>query len=331
MSKKLIAVAAAAALALTGLVGITPANATALSIAVLGNGATPSGQDASDGTLATKALSVHVPSNDVIRFGTEPAASNTTSTSIRLTVTKSSATATLTLTPSTGVRLFTATAFADSPTVAKGSTVAITDSANSATATFYAITTTTAAGSVLVADSGGSSQTVWIKGLSRTPYKMALTAPATAPLSGEFAITGKIQDAFGNDLTTALDISSGFTITPVGATLVTTATKTLYSSTAKTYTWTFTAPDKATGTAVQISLGGAFTPTAVTAFGTPVSSQFFTVNAVDLASQVTALTAQVAALSAQITALTDEYNKLATRFNKRVTLKKAPTKKVVLK
>jgi hypothetical protein len=326
MSKKLIAVASAAALALSALVGIAPASATALSVAVTGNAATPSGQTESNGTLATKAYSVNVPSADVIRYGTETAATNTTGTALRLVVTKSSATATVTLTPTAGVRLFSETAYADSPTVAKGSTAAITDSANSASVTYYAITTSTAAGTVVVADSGGSSQTIHIKGLSRTPYKMLLTAPATAAIDGDIVIKGKVQDAFGNDLTTALSVTAGagFDYTTVGATINTGATKTLYSSTTKEYTFTFTAPDEATGTAIQIALTDDFTPTKVTAFGTPVSAQFFAVSIVDLAAQVTALTAQVAALKA-------DYNALAAKWNARVASKKAPKKAVATK
>jgi hypothetical protein len=156
------------------------------------------------------------------------------------------------------------------------------------------------------------------------PYKLVLTGPASAALGGEFSISGQVQDAFGNNLTTALNISTGFTISPVGATAVTTATKTLYTATTRTYRWTFTAPDTATGTAVNIAIAPAFAPTAITALGTPVASQFFVVTAVDLAAQVTALTAQVAALRA-------DYNALAERWNKRVASKKAPKKAITLK
>jgi hypothetical protein len=110
-------------------------------------------------------------------------------------------------------------------------------------------------------------------------------------------------------------------LSTVGATAPTVAT---YDATAKTYTFEYTAPTTATGTALQISLDESIQPTKVTAFGTPVNSVFFNVNAVDLATQVTALTAQVAALTA-------DYNKLATRWNARYDLKKAPKKKVALK
>jgi hypothetical protein len=328
MSKKLIAVAAAAALALTGLVGVAPASAN-MTIAVKGNAATPSGQTASDGIAATSAYSVNVPSADVIRTNEMTPASNTSSTALRLTVTKAAADTSVTVSTTGSVKVFSSTAFADSPTVAKAVT-SLTDTSNSASIDIYVITTSTAAGSVVVSNAG-NSRTIFVKGLSVQPYKLVLTGPATAALSGEFTISGKVQDAFGNDLTTAMDPADAddFTVTTVGATAV--AAKTLYSSTTKTYSWVFTAPATATGTAVNIAVIHAKQSGTITAFGAPVNSQFFSVNAVDLAAQVTSLTAQVAALSAQITALTDEYNKLANRFNKRVTLKKAPTKKVVLK
>ena len=61
-------------------------------------------------------------------------------------------------------------------------------------------------------------------------------------------------------------------------------------------------------------------PTKVTALGTPVGTQFFSVNAVDLSAQVKALTAQVAALNADYNALAAKYNKLVKK-SKRVTLK----------
>ena len=321
MSKKLIAVAAAAALALTALVA-TPASAS-LTVAAAGVGPAPT-DSANTGATAVNAYGIHVPSSNVIRVGNEANGSNTTGTAIRLTATKSAASATVTATATGGVLLYTNASLAATPTIA-GGVKSLTLTNTDATAILVAATTSTTPGTVVIADSNGSSQTVHIAGISTMPYKLALTAPASAPLSGEFSISGQVQDAFGNNLTTPLAIgAAGFTISPVGATAVTTATKTLYTASTRTYRWTFTAPDTATGTAVNIAIAPAFAPTAVTALGTPVSSQFFTVTAVDLTAQVTALTAQVAALTA-------DYNALAAKWNKRVASKKAPKKAVTLK
>ena len=321
MSKKLIAVAAAAALALTGLVGVAPASAN-MTIAVTGNAATPTGQTASDGIAATTAFSVNVPSADVIRTNQMTPSGNTSSTALRLVVTKATADSSVTVSVTGGVRVFTAAGFADSPTVAKSLTT-ITDTSNSATVDIYVITTSTAAGTVVVSNAG-NSRTIFVKGLSVQPYKLVLTGPTSAALGGEFTISGKVQDAFGNDLTTAMDpaSTSDFTVTTVGATAV--AAKTIYTTATRTYSWVFTAPTTASGTAVNIAVVAAKASGTITAFGAPVNSQFFSVNAVNLAAQVTALEAQVAALKA-------DYNKLVERWNKRVDSRKAPKKKVALK
>jgi hypothetical protein len=317
MSKKLIAVAAAAALALTALVA-TPASAT-ITVAAAGVGAAPT-DSANTGVSAVNAYGIHVPSSNVIRVGNEAAGANTTGTAIRFTVTKSAASATVTATATGGVILYTNASLAATPTIA-GGVKSLTLTNTDATAILVAATTSTTPGTVVIADSNGSTSTIHIAGISTMPYKLVLTGPATAALGGEFSISGLVQDAFGNNLTTALNISSGFTISPVGATAVSTATKTLYTSTTKTYKWAFTAPDTATGTAVNIAIAPAFTPTAVTALGTPVASQFFVVTAVDLAAQVTALTAQVAALKADFNALAEKFNKRVKKAKNKVALK----------
>ena len=323
MSKKLIAVAAAAALALTGLVAI-PANAAVFNAVITTSASAAPTDSDNSGASATNAVGIHVPSSNVIRAGAEANGSNTTGTALRIEITKSSNSATVTSTATGGVLLYTATSLADTPTIT-GGVKTLTTTNSDATTTIFAATTSTAAGTVVISDSNGSSKTVHIKGISTMPYKLVLTGPATAALSGEFAISGLVQDAFGNNLTTALAIgSAGFTVSTVGATAVSTATKTLYTSSTKTYKWSFTAPDVATGTAVSVAIAPAFAPTAVTALGTPVASQFFTVTAVDL-------TAQVAALTAQVAALTADYNALAAKWNKRVASKTAPKKAVATK
>ena len=97
-----------------------------------------------------------------------------------------------------------------------------------------------------------------------------------------------------------------------------------YDATAKTYEMVVTNRSTAGSAAFSVTLADSVKATKVTAFGTPVQTAFFSVNAVDLATQVTALTAQVAALTA-------DYNALAAKWNKRVASKKAPKKAVTLK
>jgi outer membrane murein-binding lipoprotein Lpp len=76
--------------------------------------------------------------------------------------------------------------------------------------------------------------------------------------------------------------------------------------------------------AIGVALDSTVTAASVTALGTRVASQFFSVNVTDLSAVVTSLTAQVAALKA-------DYNALAAKWNARVASKKAPKKAVTLK
>jgi hypothetical protein len=320
MSKKLIAVASAAALALSALVGIAPATATVGPFSVTADGDSAA---AVAGTVSTTPSKINVPSANVLRYNT--AEVHTTGTLIRYDIITPGETDITTVTSTGSVKLITSTqlAAATAPVVADGTTSASVTSVGG-DGHIYALTTSTGTGTV-VFSSGGSSTTRYLAGESNFAYKLELTAPSIAALGGEFTISGKIKDAFGNDLTDPLDTASAgdFDLTGiVGATSV--DADFTYTAATKVYEFVFTAPTTATGTAIQIKLAPEHTSTKVTAFGTPVSAQFFTVSAVDLSAQVTALTAQVAALTA-------DYNKLATRWNNRLALKKAPKKAVTLK
>ena len=264
-----------------------------------------------------------VPSANVLRYN--PTEVHTTGTLIRYSIVTPGATDVTTVTSTGSVKLITATQLAAStaPVVADGTTSASVTSVDGEVL-IYALTTSTGTGTV-VFSSGGSSTTRYLAGQSNFAYKLELTAPSIAALGGEFTISGKIKDAFGNDLTAPLETASAgdFDMTGiVGATHD--AADFTYTALTKVYEWTFTAPTVATGVAVQIKLATEHTSTKVTAFGTPVSAQFFTVSAVDLSAQVTALTAQVAALTA-------DYNALAAKWNKRVASKTAPKKAVATK
>jgi hypothetical protein len=328
MSKKLIAVASAAALALAGLVGIAPANSAVGAFSVVQNGAITETTDR-NGTTAAKAWQINVPSADVLRYTATVAATGSTwnstvTTLVKYTVTTPAANDAIAVSSTGGVKLLSDTQFASTTKTTATGTQALTLSNVAGEVAFYAYTTSTTAGSVVVS-SGGSSSTTWLTGVSDFAYKLQLSGPASAGLGSKFSIKGKIKDAFGNDLTTPLSTASGadFVLTGVvGAVAV--AADFAYDSVTKDYTFVYTAPSTATGAAVEIKLQPEHTAVKVTAFGDPVNSQFFAVNAVDLATQVTALTAQVAALTA-------DYNALAAKWNKRVASKTAPKKKVATK
>jgi hypothetical protein len=329
MSKKLIAVASAAALALSALVGVAPANANTFAVAVSNDSGTSPAQVAAgksaDGVTAATSYNVNVPSSDVIR-------SNGTAgetTALKFDVTTTTARGQVDVTATGGVRLITADELAAGAKVATGKT-SLTDFSANSVLTFYAITTSTTAGTVVVSNAG-NSKTVYVAGESDWAYKLNLSAPASVALGGDIKITGTVKDAFGNDLTAELT-SGDFDLTGiVGATGGTLT----YTASTKSYEFKYTAPTTATPVAIQIKLNAANTPTKVTAFGDPVASAFFTVNATDLTAQVAALTAQVAALQAQLansrpkanSVTKKRYNTLARKWNaafpsQRVALKK---------
>ena len=319
MSKKLIAVASAAALALAGLVGIAPANSATGPFAVTTANAYSTQTVDRNGSTSAKAIKINVPSTDVIRSVANAGTTETgDSTAVYFDVTTPGSTDVVTVSSTGGVELLTKTQFdATSPasTTATGTqTLSIT--AASGDAEFYAYTTSTSAGTVVVS-AAGSSQTFHVQGVSFSPYKIAATAPASASLGAKFDVVATVKDAFGNDLTTNLAFGD-FTLSTVGATAPAALT---YSSTAKTYTFEYTAPATATGTALQISVAAAKQSTKVTAFGSPVNSAFFNVSAVDLSTQVTALTAEVAKLKADYNALAEKFNKKVKKAKNKVALK----------
>jgi hypothetical protein len=337
MSKKLIAVASAAALALSALV-VMPTAAVASTFAVAIDGAATNSVDRAGGTSATS-LQINVPTNDVLRFVESDASSSVTrdGTVIEMVVTTAGSTDDITITTTGGVKVITDTVF-DSGDATSATASASTDKAASNEATLYAFTTSTAAGTVVIS-AGGSSQTIYISGLSTFGYKMNFSASASAGVSGEFELKGTVVDAFGNNLTSALE-EGDFKITILGGSTSSPEAAVDeddfdYSSTSKTYTITGAVRDSVGSQAVYLALDDAVAADKVSALGSTVTNQFFTITAADLAAQVTALTAQVAALTAQLaesrpnaTSVTKKrYNTLARKWNaanpgSRVALKK---------
>jgi hypothetical protein len=332
MSKKLIAVASAAALALSALVGVAPANANTFVVEVQNLAGTAPAQTAASpaitpsGITAAAAFNINVPSSNVIRSTT----STGTSTAALFIVTTTTSRGQVDVTATGGVKLITADQLAASTTTVATGTSSLTDFSASSKYEFYAINTSTTAGTVVISNAG-NSKTVYLAGVSTFAYKLNLTSTASAALGGKIIVSGTVKDAFGNDLTSPY-VAADFVTSTVGATAGFTAAFTgsdtfLYTAATKTYSWAFTAPATATPVAVQVSMFNGTTsktPVSVTAFGTPVTTAFFTVNAVDLVTRVAALEAQVAALTA-------DYNALAAKWNKRVASKKAPKKAVATK
>jgi hypothetical protein len=311
MSKKLIAVASAAALALSALV-VMPTAATAAvgPFAVAATGSQATNQVVRDGSTSAKALEVSVPTSDVLRWVTEngggeddPAVdpADLTGSAIQLVVTTPGVSDAITVTTTGGVKVITDTVYtetAPAATSASGLT-SLSGAAATGTATFYVYTTSTAVGTVVVS-AAGSSRTLYIKGLSTFAYKLAFTGPTSVAPGAMATFTGTVKDMFGNDLTTAL-ATTDFSITAVGGSAASVPT-TLgvlgdydYNATTKVYTIKHKSRDSAGSYAVSINADSVErNAVKVTAFGDLALTAFFSLNSLDPAAQIAALQAQIA-------------------------------------
>jgi hypothetical protein len=315
MSKKIIAVAAAAALALAGLVA--PANAAQSSLTLLPT-ASVNGTVVGDGLLSTTAWTVAVPSQDVLRVSTTASRS-----ALSLEIKTRSDNAAVTVTSTGAVKLITAAQLAASTTTTATGTQSLSLTANdSGVATFYAYNTSTTAGSITVTEAGTTpaANTAWLKGSTdaNNAYKLSATAPSIAGLGSKVEYTATVVDMFGNALTTPVVNQQTLGGDATGGT----ATAMTYSATKKVYEGSFTNRTTAGAAALLISM--AISADSVTAFGAKTTSVFVNVNGADLQAAITALQAEVAKLKA-------DYNALATKWNARVASKKAPKKAVTLK
>jgi len=321
MSKKLIAVAAAAALALTGLVA-APANANTITQVVLTHGGTahastePAGNQTtltSSQTSADSAVTIASDNTDrkVYFGGTTDAA---TRTSVRAVVTTGAA-STLSISSTAGVKV------AASVTDAAGAAIAVdggstsisgTTTSGALTYTFYAWTTSTTAGSVTI-DSGSSRIVFYVKAKVGPAYNLAdVVFPSSLYVGQTDAkVTWKLTDQWGNPVTTG----TGITPTGFGASFGAAT----YSATTKLWS---SAISSITGDNVAINVAMSPTDLSANGFAKPVKSAFKLVSAGDLTVQNAALTAQVTALQAQLAALTAstvtkaKYNKLVRKWNR---------------
>jgi hypothetical protein len=320
MSKKLIAVAAAAALALTGLVA-APANATTITdvkinttaTVAVGGTTTASHTGTTSVSPATWAASrtwdffenTGTTTRNVVRFDVTTSAATTVTVSSTGAVKVSAS-----LTDSAGAAL----------KVTDGSqTISVTTTASNLVATFYALNTSTTAGKVNIA-TPGSLNTYNVKGVVGEGYNLTSVKFPSSITSGAAEADGAVisfgvTDAYGNALSTAN--LAEVTTAALGATV----SAETYSTVRKQYeavvfgTATSNVALSVTLTATDLSANG---------FAKPVKYAYSSVSAASLDAQVASLTAQVAALTA-------DYNALAAKWNARVASKKAPKKAVALK
>jgi len=318
MSKKLIAVAAAAALALTGLVA-APASASAITNVTVYHSGSAQGTALTAGhTDADSAIQANTfaAARNVV-FGSSPTDA-ATRTAVRFDVNTAAAASAINITATGGVRMIatiaSTTKVTDGVQALNGSTVA-----GALTYTFYAWNTSSTAGTVVV-DTGASKMTFYVKGRVGAVYNIATPVwPTSLPQSSNTGkVTFTVTDAYGNAISSA---GAEVAVTALGAT----ATAPAYSSTSKT--WSSTLTVSATATSVALQIAAEATDLSANGFAAPANVAFTTVASGSLSAQVTALTAQVAALTASVAGLTADYNSVAKKYNKLV----KKSKRVALK
>jgi hypothetical protein len=316
MSKKLIAVASAAALALTALVGVTPAMANTATVSVTstsGGGASPGTQLAPmfqnvpfDNTLAGEGSAALAFTNtadgDVITI--------TTSGKVKITAAETAGSADLNVT-TLGTQNFTATA--------------TTTSFNAYAYTTDEVTTAINWSVRRPATGATVTGTIWIKGVdagvSEAHTLEVLQAPTSLARGATAEVRVLIKDVFGNPIEATISAAE---VTGASSTqsLVWDAVNkwhdaTITSSTDRTFVLTFDANGTANLDSLLNTVG----------FAANAASTVRIVNGTPQA----AVDAQVAALTAQVAALTADYNKLAKRWNKKNKNNSAPRKNVALK
>jgi len=296
MSKKLIAVASAAALALSVLVAM-PAAALAPTVAISGTTGGGTGTSSSNAVIRVPDANSAVSGTNALTFLVEELE---TGDVVRVTSTGS-------------VKLIdTAANVANSAiydiTAAHKSSIEKTRTSD-ADYTFYVQSTSTTAGTVVVSVTRAglsSSTTHYVKGSAGNKYKITdvTGVPTTMANAATSAVTFKITDYFGN----AVESLAGSTVTGNLSTPT-------WDSSAKVFKSTLTAASSSAFT-VEIDLGA----TDVAGFADATDSYVGVVNF-----------AGNSALATQVASLISDYNALAKKWNKRVASGTAPKKKVALK
>jgi hypothetical protein len=312
MSKKLIAVASAAALALSALVGVAPATAlpfsatpdasvNSIEVSGLAPTAGTTGSNSDPYTVAVPSAGT-VEADDIMKF-----AVSTTIKSRAITVSTTS-----------GIKLLDAPGDSTNKYTAASGTSSWTSTTDATgKAVFYAFPTTTTKGIITVTLDGDVTQ-IYVTGIAGPAYDITSVTLPSLEVKEEGVTLATITDAFGNAV-----VSGATTVTAVGTGAGQADTNIAYSDTSKRWEGTITAGETAGQLAVQVELTVTENAATKAAFGAANKSYFGIIN-VAAAGDVKALRAEIATLKA-------DYNKLAARWNKRVADKKAPKKKVATK
>jgi len=301
MSKKLIAVASAAALALAALVG-APASAATFGVVVA--------ETVAGSGSASDAYTVNVATGNVIRGTTV----TTDTTAVKFTVTPTSSTSTIAVTATGGVKLLSSSDEALDKAATYGSTSL---TGIGATYVFYAANQSTTSGTVTVVE-GGNTYIAYIKGVSAKGYTITLTGAASASVGGSYKMVATVKDMFGNP--TAGLTAASFTVTGSGSADAT-ITETSVETGTGTGVYNLSAPvgsfDSAGPGLITVTLLAevAVYDENATAFGDITNAATLIVNSADSATALQAAQSQITTLQASIAALTADYNALAKKWN----------------
>ena len=332
MSKKLIAVAAAAALALSALVATTSASA----LPVVGSEAsgesylsvTTTGTRAGAGTSGSP-YTLQVPESGKIE---------TTANVFSLSVSSTLKSRPVSVTTSNGIKVLDELGNSTNKYIASSGKDSLTlTTTSSGTTQFIAYPTKDSTGiltvAITAADGTVDTTQVFIKGLAGAAYSIkSVTPPTSVAPEGKGTFVASFVDVYGNAAIAAASDSAKVTVVGGGASTFAsesaTADRIGYSATTKRTAGVLTAGKVAGTIAVAMEL---LTPDAtdaqIAAFGAPTRTYFTTLNSASLAGQITTLTTQVATLTTTVNGLKADYNALATKYNKLV----KKSKRVVLK
>jgi hypothetical protein len=320
MSKKLIAVAAAAALGLSALVA-TPAQALSIVVGAVGDTAAITVSNVVDrasgsGTQATP-VKIVVPDAGTV------GASDILKLSVSSTLNRTAISASVT----NGIKLLDAPGDSTNKYTSASGTTALaaaqtTDAAGDYV--FYAFPTSTTAG-VITVTIGTDITQIYVQGTVGRAYDItSVTMPTAVEPKAKGTVVATVTDAFGNAL--ASTSAGTLTLTRVGGTGGAQG-DIAYSATTKRYELEITAPDAAGQVAYAAVVAGLTATTAMTdAFGQP-QTYFGLVTFSSTADLVKGLQTQVANLTTAVATLTTDYNALATKYNKLVKKSKRVAKK----
>ena len=328
MSKKLIAIAAASALALAGLVGVAPASATTAPVVTIIDASSDSTDVSAAAQFSATAAVNQANTANVLTHGATSASG--TRTTVKFTIKISEATSrSVAVSTAGGVKMLSTLSGTDKDS-AGVTTLTQSDSTATPDIVFYAWTKSTTAGTVTVVGNGVTT-VYYVKGTAGPAYNVVsavfpTNVTSAATTTSAERVSFQITDVFGNTLTSVADGTSDgqVKISALGAVNTSGGATVSYNTTRKQFEGYL---NQATATTVAMNIAINATDLSDNGWPAPVKTAFATASSVSLTTQVTNLTAQVAALTASVTALTADYNSVAKKYNKLV----KKSKRVALK